>query len=113
MASTSPDDSASAAYARGEYAAAEQAYGALLLTEPKPEPGVLSGWAVRRASCLLRLGAGRAEDAERACRLALDMQPGNDDALEMLDAVALVRQLRGNPAALTERFHQVRCLRPW
>jgi hypothetical protein len=80
--------SASAAFARGDYAAAEQAYGALLMSKPKPEPGVLSGWAVNRANCLLRLG--RTEDADRACRLALRLQPENADAHEML-ATALHR----------------------
>ena len=56
-----------------------------LLSKPKPEPGVLSGWAVNRANCLLRLE--RTEDAERACRLALRLQPGNADAHEMLATV--------------------------
>ncbi len=87
MASCTSDSSASAAFVQGDYAAAEQAYGALLLTKPTPtpEPGVLSGWAVSRANCLLRLG--RAEDAERACRQALEIEPGNATAHEILATV--------------------------
>ncbi len=85
MASCTSESSASAAFVQGDYAAAEQAYGALLLTKPTPEPGVLSGWAVNRANCLLRLG--RAEDAERACRQALEIEPGNATAHEMLATV--------------------------
>ena len=102
--SSSSAAEAAAAFARGDFASAEQAYGALLLSKPKPEPGVLSGWAVNRANCLLRLE--RTEDAERACRLALRMQPENADAHEMLGAVLLLRQER-SPAKVAERFYQV------
>ncbi len=65
-------------------------------------------WLRNRASCQLRLE--RAEDAERACRLALRIQPGNADALEMLGAAMLLRQ-EGGPAKVAERFYQVNCSR--
>jgi hypothetical protein len=93
MASSSTSSPASpleaaAAFKRGDFAAAERMYGALLLSEPKPEASVRSGFAVNRANCLLRLSRlSRTIDAENSCRIALRLQPDSVTAHEMLAAV--------------------------
>jgi tetratricopeptide (TPR) repeat protein len=80
-----PDAAAKAAFRCGDFAAAEKMYGDLLLSKPRPEASVLSGFAVNRANCLLRLS--RTTDAELSCRIALRLQPNSIAAHEMLAAV--------------------------
>jgi Flp pilus assembly protein TadD len=94
--STAPTpEAAAAAFARGDFAAAEQVYASLLLRllamKPRPEPSVLSGYAVNRANCLLRIS--RLADAEVACRHALRLQPTSINAHKIL-AVTLSRMVK-------------------
>jgi cytochrome c-type biogenesis protein CcmH/NrfG len=80
MASSTPtpDAAAKAAFQRGDYAAAEQIYRALLSAKPTLEPSVLSKFFSNHANCLLRLS--RTADAEEACRHALRLRPDSINA---------------------------------
>jgi hypothetical protein len=96
MASSPEAAAAAAAFSRGDFAAAEQMYAALLLrlmtSKPKPEPSELSSLTVNRANCLLRLS--RATDAELACRHALRLQPANNINAHKILAAALHRMVK-------------------
>jgi hypothetical protein len=80
-------DAAKAAFASGDFDAAERIYATLLLAQPAPPHAQRVGWMVNRANCLLRTNPPRLDDAVRACQLALRLVPGYGAAHEMLATV--------------------------
>jgi hypothetical protein len=80
-------NAAASAFASGDYAAAERICSTLLMAQPPATVERRAGWAVNRASCLLHMDPPRLGVAERACLLALKLQPNKATAHEMLARV--------------------------